>query len=57
MVLATAYGFDDNYLYVHGSTGSQFGRDMADGRSLCISITNLDGFVYARTPARPFKER
>lgn len=49
MVLPTAYGFDDDFLYVHGSTGSRFGREMADGRPLMVSITTLDGFIYART--------
>lgn len=49
MVLPTGYGFDDDYLYIHGSTGSSFYRDMGDGRPLCISITSLDGFVYARS--------
>lgn len=49
MVLPTAFGFDDDAIYLHGSTGSHFGRDMADGRPLSVSITTLDGFVYART--------
>jgi len=49
MVLPTAFGFDDNAIYLHGSTGSLFARDLADGRPLAVSITSLDGFVYART--------
>jgi len=49
IVLPTGYGFDDDYLYIHGSTGSAFYRDMGDGRPLCISITTIDGFVYARS--------
>ena len=49
IVLPTGYGFDDDYLYIHGSTGSAFYREMGDGRPLCISITSLDGFVYARS--------
>ena len=49
VVIPTAYGFDDEYLYLHGSTGSHFYRDMADGRPLSIAITLLDGFLYARS--------
>lgn len=49
IVIPTAYGFDDENLYLHGSTGSHFYRDMADGRPLSISITSLDGFLYARS--------
>ncbi len=49
IVLGTAYGFDDDFLYLHGSTGSRLSRDMADGRPLCISIATLDGFLFART--------
>lgn len=49
ITLPTAFGFDEEAIYIHGSSGSHFGRDIADGRPLCVSITSLDGFVYART--------
>lgn len=49
IVIPTAYGFDDDFLYLHGSSGSHFYRDMADGRPLSIAITSLDGFLYARS--------
>jgi nitroimidazol reductase NimA-like FMN-containing flavoprotein (pyridoxamine 5'-phosphate oxidase superfamily) len=49
MMLPTAFGFDDDFIYCHGSTGSLFGREISDGRDLVVSITSLDGIIYART--------
>lgn len=38
-----------NQLVIHGSVGSHFMRQIADGRDLCVVITLLDGLVLARS--------
>ena len=49
VVLGVGIGRDHDSLLIHGSTGSPFFRDMADGRDLAVAITHLDGLVYARS--------
>lgn len=40
----------DDYLYIHGSVGSFYIRELADKKSsTCISVTHLDGLVLARS--------
>jgi nitroimidazol reductase NimA-like FMN-containing flavoprotein (pyridoxamine 5'-phosphate oxidase superfamily) len=40
----------DDYLYLHGSVGSFYMRELAEKKSsTCISITHLDGLVLARS--------
>jgi len=40
----------DDYLYIHGSVGSFYLRELADKKSsTCISVTHLDGLVLARS--------
>ncbi len=40
----------DDYLYIHGSVGSFYMRELAEKKSsTCISITLLDGLVLARS--------
>lgn len=40
----------EDTLYIHGSVGSHYMRDMADRQpSVCISVTLLDGLVLARS--------
>ena len=46
LVLPTAYGFDEDTLYVHGSTGS---RSLQTAGPVCVAVTVLDGVVYARS--------
>lgn len=36
-------------VYIHGSVGSHFIRQLSDGRPVCISATLLDGLVLARS--------
>lgn len=48
-VLPTAYCRVDNTLYLHGSVGSHFYRQMAQGIPVCISVTLVDGLVLARS--------
>ena len=39
----------DNKIYIHGSVGSHFLLQIADGRKVCITVTLLDGLVLARS--------
>jgi nitroimidazol reductase NimA-like FMN-containing flavoprotein (pyridoxamine 5'-phosphate oxidase superfamily) len=48
VVLPTGYGRVDDTLYVHGSTGAGWLR-IADGEHVCLTVTHLDGIVYARS--------
>lgn len=48
VVLPTGYGRIDDTVYVHGSTGAGYLR-MADGAPVCLTVTHLDGVVYARS--------
>ena len=48
LVIPTGYGRDGNTLYLHGSTGAKSMRD-SDGVEICVTVTLLDGIVYARS--------
>jgi nitroimidazol reductase NimA-like FMN-containing flavoprotein (pyridoxamine 5'-phosphate oxidase superfamily) len=48
VVLPTGYGRIDDIVYVHGSTGAGWLR-IADGAPVCLTVTHLDGIVYARS--------
>ncbi|MFI5564079.1 pyridoxamine 5'-phosphate oxidase family protein [Amycolatopsis japonica] len=48
LVIPTGYGRDGNTLYLHGSTGARSMRD-SDGVEVCVTVTLLDGIVYARS--------
>jgi nitroimidazol reductase NimA-like FMN-containing flavoprotein (pyridoxamine 5'-phosphate oxidase superfamily) len=48
VVLPTGYGRIGDTVYVHGSTGAGWLR-VADGAPLCLTVTHLDGVVYARS--------
>jgi nitroimidazol reductase NimA-like FMN-containing flavoprotein (pyridoxamine 5'-phosphate oxidase superfamily) len=49
VVLPTGYGRDGDTLYLHGSTGSPSVRVAAAGADVCVTVTLLDGIVYARS--------
>lgn len=49
VVIPTGYGRDGNTLYLHGSTGAQSLRTAAKGAEVCVTVTLLDGVVYARS--------
>ncbi|WP_158890232.1 pyridoxamine 5'-phosphate oxidase family protein [Amycolatopsis anabasis] len=49
VVLPTGYGRDGDTLYVHGSTGAQSMRAGANGIDVCVTVTLVDGIVYARS--------
>lgn len=48
VVLPTGYGRIGDVVYVHGSTGAGYLR-IADGAPACLTVTHLDGIVYARS--------
>jgi uncharacterized protein len=48
VVLPTGYGRVDDVLYLHGSTGAGWLRTL-DGAPVCVTVTHLDGIVYARS--------
>src|SRR6185369_3794020 len=48
VVLPTAYGRIKDTLYLHGSTGAASVR-AADGVPVCVTVTHVDGVVYARS--------
>jgi uncharacterized protein len=49
VVVPTAYGRDGDTLYLHGSTGSATLRAAAAGAPVCVTVTHVDGIVYARS--------
>jgi nitroimidazol reductase NimA-like FMN-containing flavoprotein (pyridoxamine 5'-phosphate oxidase superfamily) len=48
VVLPTGYGRIGDTVYVHGSTGAGWLR-IADGAPVCLTVTHVDGIVYARS--------
>ncbi|OIJ85493.1 pyridoxamine 5'-phosphate oxidase family protein [Streptomyces colonosanans] len=46
LVVPTVYGRDERVLYVHGSVAS---RSMAGGTPVCVTVTQVDGLVLARS--------
>jgi nitroimidazol reductase NimA-like FMN-containing flavoprotein (pyridoxamine 5'-phosphate oxidase superfamily) len=48
-VIPTAYCRVENTLYLHGSVGSHFFMQMAQGIPVCITVTLIDGLVLARS--------
>jgi uncharacterized protein len=48
IVLPFACARDGNSVLLHGSTGSGLLR-VADGDDVCVTVTHIDGLVYART--------
>ncbi|WP_098956363.1 pyridoxamine 5'-phosphate oxidase family protein [Pseudonocardia sp. N23] len=49
IVLPTGYGRNGDTLYLHGSTGASTLRAAAQGMPVCVTVTHLDGVVYARS--------
>jgi hypothetical protein len=39
----------ENHLYIHGSNGSRLMKQLAGGSQVSVSITHLDGLVFARS--------
>ena len=49
LVLPTGYGRDGDKLYLHGSTGAASLRTASQDLDVCVTVTLLDGIVYARS--------
>ncbi|HWC82272.1 MAG TPA: pyridoxamine 5'-phosphate oxidase family protein [Pseudonocardiaceae bacterium] len=49
VVLPTGYGRDGDTLYLHGSSGARSLRLGATGVPVCVTVTLVDGIVYARS--------
>jgi uncharacterized protein len=49
LVLPTIYGRDGDTVYLHGSTGARSLRVAAEGVPACLTVTHVDGVVYARS--------
>lgn len=49
MMIPTGYCRIGNKIYIHGSVGSHFMRNLADGRKVCLTVSFLDGLVLARS--------
>jgi len=48
-VVPTSYGRDGETLYVHGSSASRMLRTLAQGVPMCLTVTLVDGLVFARS--------
>jgi len=48
-VIPTAFGRRDDQLYIHGSSASRMLRQMKEGAPVCVTVTLLDGLVFARS--------
>ena len=48
-VMPMACARQGDRLLLHGSTGSRLMRALADGAPACVTVTLLDGLVYARS--------
>jgi len=48
-VIPTMYARVGDALYFHGSAASRMLRNLADGVSVCITVTLIDGLVLARS--------
>jgi nitroimidazol reductase NimA-like FMN-containing flavoprotein (pyridoxamine 5'-phosphate oxidase superfamily) len=49
MMIPTGYCRVNNKIYIHGSVGSHFMRNLADGRRVCLTVSFIDGLVLARS--------
>jgi uncharacterized protein len=51
-VIPTAYGRSGNHIYLHGSAASRTLCSLAEGITVCATVTLVDGFVLARSAFR-----
>lgn len=47
--IPTAIWRENDFLYIHGSNGSRMLKTLQTGAQACVSITQLDGLVLARS--------
>jgi uncharacterized protein len=48
-VIPTSFGRHDDVLYIHGSAASRMLRQVREGIPVCVTVTLLDGLVFARS--------
>ncbi|MES2731917.1 MAG: pyridoxamine 5'-phosphate oxidase family protein [Bacteroidota bacterium] len=48
-LIPTAYCRIADTIYLHGSVGSHFMRELAQGKQVCVAVTLMDGLVLARS--------
>ena len=48
-VIPTSFGRKDDCLYIHGSAASRMLRQVKEGVPVCVTVTLLDGLVFARS--------
>lgn len=48
VVIPTGYGRIDDTLYLHGSSGAGWARQL-DRAPVCVTVTHLDAIIYARS--------
>jgi hypothetical protein len=48
-IIPTGYCRIDDTIYLHGSVGSHFFREMAKGIEVCMAVSFIDGLVLARS--------
>jgi nitroimidazol reductase NimA-like FMN-containing flavoprotein (pyridoxamine 5'-phosphate oxidase superfamily) len=49
VVLPMTFARVDDHLYLHGAAGNDMLRNLADGVDVCVTVTLLDGLVFARS--------
>lgn len=49
VVIPTLHARSGELLYLHGSRGNAMLKHLADGYPICVTITHLDGIVFARS--------
>jgi uncharacterized protein len=49
VVIPTGIARDGDHILIHGSTGSGWMRGVAAGRQVCVTVTDLNGIVVARS--------
>lgn len=47
--IPTGFARIDNTVYIHGSVGAWYMRQIAEGAQVCVSATLIDGMVLARS--------
>lgn len=48
-VIPMVYGRSGRHLYLHGASVSRLARQLAQGVPVCVTVTLLDGLVFARS--------
>ncbi|MCK8520358.1 pyridoxamine 5'-phosphate oxidase family protein [Aquimarina sp. D1M17] len=49
IVIPTAYGRDNDKIYIHGSLKNRMMLSLLEAGEACVSVTHLDGLVLARS--------